>query len=76
MKTKCFKVVWDNGANASGEFPMEFDSFADAKEFGDNWVKEITEVDPDLEDTEEGYTYEIVKYFEDGTYEYMEEDDA
>ena len=65
-------VVWDNGSNASGDFPMEFDSAEDAKEFGDNWVKEITEVDPNLEDTDEGYTYEIVVHYTDGTYEYVE----
>ena len=67
-----YVVVWDNGANASGEFPMEFPSEEDAKEFGDCWVEEITAVDPDLEDTEEGYSYEVAKYFTDGSRELCE----
>lgn len=62
-----YVVVWDNGANASGEFPIAFTDLEEAKEFGENWVEEITAVDPDLEDTDEGYSVEIVTYYTDGT---------
>lgn len=35
-----FKVVWDNGASASGEFPYVFDTEQEAQEFADNWADE------------------------------------
>lgn len=70
-QVKCFRIVWDNGSNASGEFPVDFKTLEEATDFGDEWVKEITEVEPIPED-EEGYTYEVIKCFTDGSHEYVD----
>jgi hypothetical protein len=39
MATK-FQVQWDNGFNACGTFPQQFDTEGEAQAFADNWANE------------------------------------
>ncbi|MDB4278232.1 hypothetical protein N9917_01380 [Deltaproteobacteria bacterium] len=55
-----YRVVWDNGNSASGEFDIDFDTWDGADTYGKDWVTEMEGVDPVPED-EEGYSYDIVE---------------
>ena len=70
----CYKVYWDNGANACGEFDTRFDTPQGAKDFGDDWAIEMNAIDPPTEDCEEGYTFEIIEVYLDGSYEIFSKD--
>lgn len=58
-----YKVVWDNGAGASGEFPEVFETFADADSYGRIWADDAnlrdfgttTPIDGD------GYSFDVVE---------------
>lgn len=67
-KLDFYKVRWDNGSNASGEFYKEFSQWKDADAFGRNWEDVMNVQDP-VPVSEEGYTYEVWGYFNDGTAE-------
>lgn len=75
-KVKCYKVHWDNGANACGVFDTEFETFEDADNYGNEWKIDMDYLDPsDSYDALAGdvYTYEIGVYFDDGSYELYDE---
>ena len=63
-----FKVYWDNGGEACGTFPYEFDTEADAQEWADNWARERNLEDLGLDDAEveerggeDCYTAEVIE---------------
>lgn len=62
-----YRVLWDNGASACGEFNIDFDTWEEADAFGKDWQASMEaldaddDVDPD--DYEEGYSYEIIVGF-------------
>lgn len=59
-----YRIVWDNGASACGEFDIDFDTEEEATAFGDNWVSEMKALDAeeDLdEDIDVGYSFEVVE---------------
>jgi hypothetical protein len=60
-----YRIVWDNGASASGEFDIDFDTWEEADAFGKDWVTEMEALDAadgvSEEDFEDGYSYEIVE---------------
>lgn len=61
MKKKCvYKVVWDNGASASGTFPYEFSSRKEADDYGKDWADESNLRDFGEVDPYEGYSYEVM----------------
>jgi len=55
-----YKVVWDNGNHASGEFDNIFDTYEEADNFGKDWELEMTAMEEIPED-EEGYSYEVIE---------------
>lgn len=57
-----YKVYWDNGAEACGTFPYTFDTEEEAREFGENWVLEMSQLTPDMDpDDEEGYSFDVIE---------------
>lgn len=63
-----FKVLWDNGAEACGEFPYTFDTEEEAQAWADNWARERNFEDLGLDEAEveerggEGcYTAEVIE---------------
>ena len=63
-----FKVNWDNGAEACGTFPNDFDTETEAQEWADNWANERNLEDLGLtpEDVDElggagCYTAEVIE---------------
>jgi hypothetical protein len=63
--TTGYKVCWDNGNHASGEFEDIFFSYAAAERFGESWQREmcaIDGIDPDGEaDT---YSFDVIQIVE------------
>lgn len=59
-----YRIVWDNGASASGEFDIDFDTEEDAVAFGDDWVASMEAMDAEdgvnPDDYEDGYSYEVI----------------
>jgi len=59
-----YRIVWDNGASASGEFDIDFDTEEEAEAFGNEWVQTMEALDADEidpEGAEEGYSFEVIK---------------
>jgi len=54
-----FRIVWDNGNSASGEFDIDFSTWKEANAYGKGWVTEMEAVDP-VPGDEEGYSYDVV----------------
>ena len=55
-----FKVVWDNGVSACGEFSFIFDTWGDADNHGREWAHESNIRDEIPLDAEDAYSYEVV----------------
>lgn len=55
-KAKRYKVLWDNGANACGEFRDRFSSKKAALAFGRAWRRDMRRADP----PGRGYEFEVV----------------
>jgi hypothetical protein len=55
-----YRVVWDNGADATGTFPCDFDTREDADAYGREWADECNMRDFGTLDPDDGYTYEVV----------------
>jgi hypothetical protein len=55
-----YRIVWDNGASASGEFNHDFDTWDEADTYGKDWVKEMEAVDP-VPEEDEGYSYDVIE---------------
>ena len=72
-EVKHYKIAWDNGANASDEFPTEYANAQDALNAGQDWADEMNALEP-IPEGDDGYTYEVVRYFEDGSYEFVNDD--
>jgi len=57
-----YRIVWDNGNHASGEFDIDFDSEEEAEDYGNDWLKTMEAIDPDDEgEYEDGYSFEVVE---------------
>lgn len=60
-----YRIVWDNGAHASGEFDIDFDTEEEAQAFGEDWAASMEALDAedgiDPEEYEGGYTFEVVE---------------
>jgi hypothetical protein len=60
-----YRILWDNGAHASGEFDIDFDTWDEADSFGKEWQASMEALDAEDglsdDDYEGGYTYEIVE---------------
>lgn len=56
-----YQINWDNGGHACGTFPMLFETESDAVAYGDNWIKEMAAITPDIDPDEEGYSYEVIE---------------
>lgn len=63
-----FKVLWDNGAEACGEFDQVFDTEEDAQAFADNWASDrnfedlgLTEAEVNERGGEDCYTAEVIE---------------
>ena len=57
-----FKVVWDNGVNATGEFPYVFETWEEADAYGKDWAWECNVRDGLLElDDSDRYSYDVVE---------------
>lgn len=54
-----WKVVWDNGNHASGEFPELHDTEEEAEAAGKEWVSNMEMSDPDA--PEDSYTFDVVE---------------
>lgn len=64
MSTK-YKVLWDNGCNASETFSTVFDTFEEADAYGRDWAYESNVRDfgnPDGPEDDDGYSYEVITY--------------
>jgi hypothetical protein len=57
-----FKINWDNGSEACGTFPYEFDTEEEATDYGNDWVATMEGIDPGPYPENRGYTFEV---FED-----------
>jgi hypothetical protein len=56
-----FKVCWDNGASACGEFSEEFETLNDAEAYGSEWATECNLRDFGTAEPDEGYTFDVVE---------------
>ena len=56
-----YVVVWDNGLNASGEFPEVFETWEAADAWGKDWADESNARDDIKLDSESGYSYDVVE---------------
>jgi len=56
-----YVVVWDNGANACGEFPHVFETWEAADGWGKDWADESNTRDDIRLDSESGYSYDVVQ---------------
>lgn len=62
-----YKVTWDNGNHASGEFNDIFFSYATAERFGESWRREmcaIDGIDPDHDEETDTYTFDVIQIVE------------
>jgi hypothetical protein len=57
-----YLVNWDNGNGTSGTFNVEFDTYAEADQYGHDWCDECNTRDNIDLDLEEGYTYAVVEH--------------
>jgi hypothetical protein len=57
--TTVYKINWDNGNDACGTFPYEFSTEQEAEDFGNNWVVEMTALTPELDEEEDGYSFDV-----------------
>lgn len=55
-----YKVYWDNGSEACGTFPNEFDTEEEAQEFADNWMAEMNATDGLDPEDEKSYFAEVI----------------
>jgi hypothetical protein len=55
-----WKVYWDNGRNACGTFPDEFETEEDAQAYADPWMAERNAEEGLDPDDEESYFAEVV----------------
>ena len=57
-----FKVVWDNGINATGEFPIVFETWEEANDYGKDWAWHCNVRDGLLElDESDRYSYDVAE---------------
>ena len=57
-----YKVVWDNGINATGEFPYVFETWEEANDYGKDWAWQCNVRDGLLElDDSDRYSYDVVE---------------
>jgi hypothetical protein len=57
-----YKVVWDNGVNATGEFPYDFETWEEANDYGKDWAWQCNVRDGLLElDDSDRYSYDVVE---------------
>ena len=54
-----YKINWDNGAEACGTFPMDFETEEDATDYGNDWLASMRALTPDLDPEDEGYSFEV-----------------
>lgn len=67
-----FKVNWDNGASACGTFPYDFDTYEEAKAFGEDWANESNLRDfGTMEPDEDCYTFDVIE-LKNGRWETVE----
>ena len=62
FKVVWFKVVWDNGLSATGEFPYVFEAWEEANDYGKDWAWQCNVRDGLLElDDCDRYSYDVVE---------------
>lgn len=61
-----YRIEWDNGAHAGGTFPETFDTEAEAEDFGNDWLANMTaahtpEERAEGEESGDWYTFEVIE---------------
>ena len=57
-----YKVVWDNGLSACGEFPYLFETWEEADTYGKDWAWQCNVRDSLLDlDESDRYSYDVVE---------------
>jgi len=55
-----YRVLWDNG-HASGTLPGVYDTREAAEDAGKDWKTDMVSIDPDPEEAEEEYDWEVIE---------------
>lgn len=56
-QARVYRIVWDNGLNASDEFPYEFATEQEARAYGESWATEMNSMESDYS----GYTFYVIE---------------
>ena len=62
-----YKVVWDNGISATGEFPYVFGTWEEANDYGKDWARAMQVAASNVRDglleldDSERYSYDVVE---------------